>query len=87
MEKMIHMNTTETTPLEAAIAKQILVELTERDMTQEHLAEALGTTPATLNRYLRGKRSMPMPTFFKVADVLGVDAPTLLSRAAARLAK
>lgn len=85
MEKMIHMNTTEPTPLETAVAKQILVELTERDMTQEQLADALGTTPATLNRYLRGKRSMPMPTFFRVASILGLEPDTLLSRAAARL--
>ena len=81
------MNTNEPTPLESAVAKQIVVELVEHEMTQQQLAEGLEIEAATLNRYLRGKRSMPMPVFFRVADILGVDAPTLLARAAARLAK
>ncbi|WP_138443553.1 helix-turn-helix domain-containing protein [Sinomonas susongensis] len=73
--------------LEAAIQKQILVELLEHDMTQEDLAEKLGTTPATLNRYIKGHRSMPMSTFFKVADALGLSQVELLQRAVARLGK
>lgn len=85
MEKMVHMNTNEPTPLEVAISKQILVELAEHDMTQQQLAEALGIESATLNRYLRGRRSMPMPVFFRVADAFGLSAPELLARASARL--
>jgi transcriptional regulator with XRE-family HTH domain len=85
MEKMIHMNTNESTPLEAAIAKQIIVELAEHDMTRRQLAEALGIEEATLSRYLNGKRSMPMTTFFKVADVFGLDQVELLRRSKARL--
>lgn len=85
MEKMVHMNTNEPTPLEVAVAKQILVELVEHDMSQQQLADALGIEAATLNRYLRGKRSMPMPVFFRVAEVLGLRADELLTRAAARL--
>lgn len=79
------MNTTGPTPLEAAISKQINVERVEHDMTQQALADALGIEKATLNRYLTGKRSMPMPVFFKVADVFGLPAHELLARAAARI--
>lgn len=82
------MNTTsagEPTPLELAVAKQIKVELTEHDMTQQQLADSLGMERATLNRYLGGKRSMPMPVFFKVAEALGLPAQELLARAAARV--
>ena len=70
---------------EAAVAKQITVELVEKDMTQKELADALGMERATLNRYLNGKRSMPMPVFFRVAEILGLPAQELLSRAADRL--
>ena len=69
----------------AAIAKQIAAELFERDMTQQELADRLGTTPATLNRYMKGHRAMPMSTFFKVAGVFGISASELMERAAARL--
>ena len=81
------MNNDDDAALEAAIQKQILVELVERDMSQEDLAAKLGTTPATLNRYIKGHRSMPMSTFFKVADVFGLSQVELLRRAAARLGK
>lgn len=85
---MIHMDANETaaTPLELAIAKQIAVELVERDMHQGQLAIAVGTTPTNFSRYMNGRRSMPMPMFFKIADVLGIPADELLRRAAARLA-
>jgi len=71
--------------LEAAIAKQIVIELVERDMDRQDLADAVNIEPATLSRYLNGKRSMPMPTFFKVADVLGISPRVLMERAEARI--
>jgi Helix-turn-helix. len=71
--------------LEAALSKQIAVELVERDMDQKDLAEAVGIERATLNRYMTGKRSMPMPTFFKVAEVLGLSAQVLMQRAESRI--
>ena len=73
--------------LEAAINKQIVVELAERDMTQKALAEAIGIERATLNRYLSaGKSSMPMPVLFRVAEVFGISPRVLLERAEARIA-
>lgn len=79
------MNTFEG--LEAALATQIKVELVERGMDQKDLAEAVGIERATLNRYMTGKRSMPMPTFFLVAEVFGVSPMVLMQRAEARLAR
>lgn len=72
--------------LEAAIAKQIVVELVERDLDRQDLAAAVGIEPATLSRYLNGKRSMPMPTFFAVAETLGLSPRVLMERAEARIA-
>jgi plasmid maintenance system antidote protein VapI len=71
--------------LEAALATQIKVELVERDWDQKILAEAVGIERATMNRYMTGKRSMPMPTFFKVAEVLGLSPRVLMERAEARI--
>lgn len=73
--------------LETAIATQIRVELAENGMEQRDLAEAVGIESATLSRYMTGKRSMPMPTFFRVADALGLSPQTLMQRAEARLAR
>ena len=70
---------------EAAIAKQISIELLEKDMGQKDLAAAVGIEPATLSRYMNRKRSMPMPTFIAVAEVLGLSPQTLMMRAEARI--
>lgn len=71
--------------LEAALARQIKVELVEREMDQKDLAEAAGMDRVTLNRYLKGHRSMPMPVFFKVAEALGLTPRVLMERAEARI--
>ncbi|MDI3241648.1 MULTISPECIES: helix-turn-helix transcriptional regulator [unclassified Arthrobacter] len=72
--------------LEASLSRQIRVELTERGMEQKDLADAVGIEAATLSRYLKGHRSIPLPTFFKVAESLDVAPHVLLQRADARLA-
>jgi transcriptional regulator with XRE-family HTH domain len=71
--------------LEAAISIQIKVELADREMDQRGLADAVGIESATLSRYMTGKRSMPMPTFFKVAETLGLTPRELMQRAEARV--
>lgn len=73
--------------LEAALSIQIKVELADREMDQKDLADALGIESATLSRYMTGKRSMPMPTFFKVAEVFGISAQTLMERVEARISE
>lgn len=70
---------------EAALAKQITIELAERDMTQKDLAEAVGVGRPAMNHYLKGHKSMPMPTFLKVAEALGLTPPTLMQRVADRV--
>lgn len=72
--------------LETALATQIKVELVERGMDQKDLADLVGIERATLNRYLKGHRSIPMPVFFQVAEALGVSAHELMTRAEARIA-
>jgi transcriptional regulator with XRE-family HTH domain len=71
--------------LEAALSTQIKVELVERDMTQKDLAEAIGIGRPAMNHYLKGHKSMPMPTFMKVAEALGLTPVTLMGRAEARI--
>lgn len=71
--------------LEAALSTQVKVELVGLGMDQKDLAEKAGVDRVTLNRYLTGKRSMPMPTFFKVAEALGVSPQVLMQRAEARI--
>jgi len=80
------MNTTYGEQLESAVALQVKVELTERGMDQKDLAEAAGLERVTLNRYLKGHRSMPMPIFFKIAQALDMSAQELMSRAESRIA-
>jgi len=77
--------TTDVTRLEEAIAKQIKVELVERGLDQKELAERIGIHPVTLTKYMKGQRSMPMPTFFAVADALGLSPRELMTRAEARV--
>lgn len=71
--------------LEAALSHQIKVELVERGMEQKDLAEAIGIEKATLSRYMTNRRPMPMATFFKVAEALGLSAQTLMQRTEARV--
>lgn len=73
--------------LEGALSTQIKVELVERDMDQKDLADKVGINRVTLSHYMTGKRSMPMPTFFKVAEALGVSPQALMQRAEARIAE
>ena len=77
------MNTYER--YEAALITQIKVELVERDLNQKDLAEAVGIGRPAMNRYMKGHQSMPMPTFFKVAEVLGLSPQVLMQRAEARV--
>lgn len=71
--------------LEAAIRTQLRVELAARDMSQQEFAAALDMPSATLSRYMKGHRSIPMPVFFKMAEVLGVTAKVLMEQAEDRL--
>lgn len=71
--------------LEHALITQIRVELVEADMEQKDLADVMGMDRATLSRYMTGKRSIPMPTFYRIAAALNLSPGTLIGRAEARL--
>jgi len=73
--------------LESALSTQIKVELVEHDMDQKDLAAAVGIESATLSRYIKGHRSMPMPTFFRVAEAFGLTPRVLMERAEARISE
>ena len=73
-----------TEQLQAAISKQIRIELAERRMSQQAAGEALGVTPATINRYLQGHRSIPMPVFCGAAELFGLRPSDLMARAEKR---
>jgi transcriptional regulator with XRE-family HTH domain len=71
--------------LELALAKQIRIELAERDMEQKDLADALSIGRSSLNRYMQNHQSFPMPVFFRVAEVFGLSPKVLMERAEARI--
>lgn len=71
--------------LEQALGVQIKIELVERDMLQRDLADAIGIERATLNRYMRGRTSMPMPVFYRIAAALSLSPVELMRRVEARI--
>ena len=71
--------------LELALAKQIRMELAERELEQKDLADALGIGRSSLNRYMQNKQSFPMPVFFRMAEVFGLSPRELMQRAEARI--
>ena len=64
---------------------QIKVELVERGMEQKDLADQVGINRVTMSHYMTSKRSIPMPTFIKIAQVLGVTPGALMDRAYLRV--
>lgn len=83
--KIAHMTTSDAAAYQTALATQLKVELVERSWTQKDLAEAVGVGRPAMNEYLKGRKSIPMPTFFKVAEVLGLTPATLMMRVQARV--
>lgn len=71
--------------LQAAVNKQIRMELAERDLSQQDFSAALGLNPGSMSRYMQGQRSLPLLTLFGAAELFGMTATELLSRAESRL--
>lgn len=65
----------------AALARQIRVELAARSMLHQDLADAIPVSHSTMSNYMTAQRSIPMPTFFRIAEVLEVEPSVLLQRA------
>ena len=72
-------------PLEVAISKRIRVELSEREWSQDKLSSEVGITKAALNRYLKGHRSMPLPTLYEIAKAFKMSLRELMTKAEERI--
>lgn len=70
--------------LQAAVNKQIRMELAERDLSQQDFSAALGLNPGSMSRYMQGQRSIPLRTLFGAAEFFGMTATELLARAEGR---
>lgn len=68
-----------------ALSTEIRMGLVSKGWNQQDLAEMVGITRESMSRYLSGKKSMPMPTFFRVADAFGVSPRELMYRAELRV--
>lgn len=69
--------------LEEAINDQILSRARRHEprITQGELAEAAGISRESMNNYLRGRSSMPLPVLIAICDHLGVSMHDLVKAA------
>lgn len=74
--------TDETQAVVASVARQIRVELAARSMQHHDLAEAVPLSHSAMSHYLTAKRSIPMPTFIRIAEILEMEPSEILGRAA-----
>jgi transcriptional regulator with XRE-family HTH domain len=51
----------------------ILTALKKKQMTQKHLADAIGVYPSNLNMFLKGTSKMPVDDIEKALDYLGLE--------------
>lgn len=78
------MSNEETEALERALIAQIRAEIAAAGMSQGKVASAVGIEPATLSRYMSGKRALPLQTFLDISSTLGVPAANLMRLAEER---
>lgn len=71
--------------LQAALAKQITIEMAELDMSQAQLAKAVGISRGAMNRYLRNHATLDFGQIIEIAGVFGLEASELLNLAEARV--
>ena len=58
--------------------KNLLKVLEEKHVTQQQLADAIGISNVSVNRYISGERNPSAETVAKMAQALGVSTDTLL---------
>lgn len=56
-----------------AVALEIRVILARKEWSRERLAQESGIPLPTLQRYIAGKRQIPIPAFMRVLRALGVS--------------
>ena len=69
----------------AALATQIRVDLAARDWTQKDLAEIVGVTRETFNKYMKGKTPMPSHVLFAVARAFGQSPSAFMKQVESRI--
>lgn len=47
----------------------------------DELVAATGISESTIGRYMNGKRAVPLPALFELADAMGVPAAWIIARA------
>lgn len=59
---------------------RIKVVLAEKDIPAKWLAEQLGRDPATVSKWCTNASQPNIETFFRIAEILGVDVSELLRK-------
>jgi len=67
------------------VGEEIAKALVTVNATQGTVAIAVGVERATLNRYLNGKKPIPLATFNDVCEAIGAEPRVLIDRAYVRL--
>lgn len=70
-----------------AVLKQISMEMRERDMTQQGLADAVGVSRGAMSRYLNGHAELSYGQLMALADAFEMPLSELIRRAEIRAQK
>lgn len=71
----------------ASAAARILLERKNRtDWSNRQLADSLGWSRNTVDRYLRGERAMPLDAFYRLSRLLDLDPVRVLREAERKIA-
>lgn len=68
-----------------AVAAQLRAERAAVQMTYQEVADRAGMEKMTVNRYMNGKRDIPMGKLAAICDAMGVRIGDLMARAEDRL--
>jgi transcriptional regulator with XRE-family HTH domain len=68
-------------PFDAALAAAIRGKMAERNLTRRAIADRTGIPLVTLERYIKGTRSIPMSKFISIAGAIGVEAGQVIQAA------
>ncbi|WP_219820507.1 helix-turn-helix domain-containing protein [Pseudoclavibacter sp. RFBA6] len=80
------MNKDEATRFGQVVAAQVRAEIAANGQSVAGLARELDMNRETLDRWVKGTRSMTVATLRQIASVLGVEAHEILRRAEERFA-
>lgn len=63
-----------------ALASELQSMRQNRNLTQQDIADRIGTTRSRVANYEQGRRDVPLDIFFKYCDVCGTDAYEILDK-------